>query len=223
MLDALPSLSISVGPACLVWPLEGNGIFSVRSLARRSILQKYPGCSTFPVDMIWMAHVPTKVAGFVWQVVHKKVSTLDNLIRRGLIFPNRCVMCGADAETIAHLFWSCPFASQVWTCFSSRLSVFGPFPLEVKDWLWAWKGMNCSSSFRSCFRLLIHGFLWGLWGERNDRVFRDLGSTPKAVAFRIAVLVGRWCVAGGLLGRERLGDWLCLCGAHPTHPVLGIG
>ncbi|CAN1299772.1 Putative ribonuclease H protein At1g65750 [Linum perenne] len=214
LLNTIPPSLISEGPAFLVWPLERSGVYSVRSLARRMILQQFPGCSSFPAEMVWMEHVPTKVAGFVWQVVHKKVSTVDNLIRRGLIIPNMCVMCGSDAESVDHLFGGCSFASQVWSYFSSRLSLFGPFPLGVKDWLWAWKGMSCSSGFNSCVRMLIHGFLWGLWGERNDRIFRDIGSTPKAVACRIVVLVGRWCVAGGLMGRDRFGLWLWFCGVQ---------
>ncbi|CAN1848748.1 LINE-1 reverse transcriptase homolog, partial [Linum perenne] len=190
MLDALPQLS--EGPPSMIWSLEESGVFSVRSLAKELILRKFQGCNSFPSEMVWVRHVPTKVAGFVWQVAHGKVSTIDNLIRKGMMIPNRCVMCGADAETIQHLFRECSFASQVWSAFSSRLSMFGPFPLETKDWLWAWKGLNCRSDFRPCVKQLIHGFLWGLWGERNSRVFRDLTTTPQQVIFRIAFMVGQW-------------------------------
>ncbi|CAN1748096.1 hypothetical protein LINPERHAP1_LOCUS3303 [Linum perenne] len=213
MLDALPQLS--EGPPSMIWSLEESGVFSVRSLAKELILRKFQGCNSFPSEMVWVRHVPTKVAGFVWQVAHGKVSTIDNLIRKGMMIPNRCVMCGADAETIQHLFRECSFASQVWSAFSSRLSMFGPFPLETKDWLWAWKGLNCRSDFRPCVKQLIHGFLWGLWGERNSRVFRDLTTTPQQVIFRIAFMVGQWCVAGGLLGRDRLGEWMSVCRGLP--------
>ncbi|CAN1806271.1 hypothetical protein LINPERHAP1_LOCUS24624 [Linum perenne] len=142
-------------------------------------------------------NVPTKVAGFVWQVVLRKVSTVDILIRRGFIVPNRCVMCGSAAESIDHLFWGCAFASQVWDCFSSRLSMFGHFPLDAEKRVRAWKGLNCGLGFDPCVRLLFHGLLWGLWGERNDRIFRDIESTPRVVACKIATLVGQWCVVGG--------------------------
>ncbi|CAN1262767.1 Putative ribonuclease H protein At1g65750 [Linum perenne] len=162
LLNDLPRSVISAGPAFLVWSLENNGVFTVRSLARELIGRKLPGVDSFPSRAIWMRHVPTKVAGFAWQVAHERISTIDNLIRRGMMIPNRCVMCGADAKSILHLFRECSFACQVWYFFSSRLSMFGPFPRSVKDWLWAWKGLNCGYAFEPCFRLLLHGILWGI-------------------------------------------------------------
>ncbi|CAN1729012.1 Putative ribonuclease H protein At1g65750 [Linum perenne] len=197
----------------MIWPLEANGSFSVRSFARELIMQKFPGCSDFPAERIWLRHVPTKVAGFVWQLAHGRVSTMDNLIRRGMIIPNRCVLCGAAEEMIEHLFWTCPFTARVWVRFSSRLSLFGPFPLCIRDWLWAWKGLNCNSIFAPCVKVLLHGFWWALWGERNDRIFRDRVSSPKIVAWRIAYLIGRWCAVGGELDIDRFRFWVGFCTA----------
>ncbi|CAN1268758.1 hypothetical protein LINPERPRIM_LOCUS13312, partial [Linum perenne] len=71
-----------------------------------------------------------------------------------------CVMCGADAETIQHLFRECTLASQtLCEAVDSRVSV-------------------------------------GTVGERNARVFRNLMATPDEVIFRIALMVGRWCIVG---------------------------
>ncbi|CAN1759121.1 hypothetical protein LINPERHAP1_LOCUS7036 [Linum perenne] len=80
LLDDLPSSTISEGPATLTWTLETNGVFTVRSFAKKIIGRKFRGCAEFPSETIWMRHVPTKVAGFVWQVAHEKVSTIDNLV-----------------------------------------------------------------------------------------------------------------------------------------------
>ncbi|CAN1730072.1 Putative ribonuclease H protein At1g65750 [Linum perenne] len=190
LLDGLPTSVISEGPSSLVWPLEKSGAFTVRSLARELISRKFQGVDSFPSEVIWMRHIPTKVAGFVWQVAHGRISTIDNLIRRGMMIPNRCVMCGADAESIIHLFRDCEFELQVWSIFSSRLSVFGPFPRLIKDWFWAWKGLNCGLVFDPCIKMLLHGVLWGMWGERNNRVFRDRETNPQGVAYRIASIVG---------------------------------
>ncbi|CAN1776603.1 hypothetical protein LINPERHAP1_LOCUS13698, partial [Linum perenne] len=82
-----PSNSVS-SPACAVWPLDKSGVFSVRSLARVLIHRKLSGVDLFPSGSIWVRHVPTKVVGFIWQVVHERVSTIDNLIRRGMLIPN---------------------------------------------------------------------------------------------------------------------------------------
>ncbi|CAN1274683.1 Putative ribonuclease H protein At1g65750 [Linum perenne] len=210
----------------MIWALDSSGSFSVKLLARELILHKFLGCPDFPFERIWVRHVPTKVTGFVWKLAHGRVSTIDNLIRRGMIISNRCVLCGANAETIGHLFWSCPFTPHVWLHFSSRLSLFGYFPLSVRDWLWAWKELNCNSTFAPCVRLLLHGFLWTFWGERNDRIFHDRLASAKVVDWRISYLIGRWCVVGGggLLDADRFRLWVGFCTADfaPDYETLTV-
>ncbi|CAN1299874.1 hypothetical protein LINPERPRIM_LOCUS24357 [Linum perenne] len=87
--------------------------------------------------------------------------------------PNRCVMCGADSESVHHIFWLCPFACEVWSFFSSRFSLLGSLPINAKGFMWAWKGLNCEASLRPCVKLLVHSVLWVLWSERNTRIFQD--------------------------------------------------
>ncbi|XP_074307933.1 uncharacterized protein LOC141642861 [Silene latifolia] len=40
----------------------------------------------------------------------QKLATVDKLILRGFITPNRCVLCKQDSETHDHLFFACPFS-----------------------------------------------------------------------------------------------------------------
>ncbi|XP_074299678.1 uncharacterized protein LOC141630827 [Silene latifolia] len=44
----------------------------------------------------------------------QKLATVDKLILRGFITPNRCVLCKQDSETHDHLFFACPFSQQLW-------------------------------------------------------------------------------------------------------------
>ncbi|CAN1767208.1 hypothetical protein LINPERHAP1_LOCUS10182 [Linum perenne] len=191
----------------MLWQLEPSGCFTVRSLAQELIRRMFGGCFNFPSDLIWNNQVPTKVAGFLWQVAHGNISTIDNLMRRGLQIPNRCAMCENDNESIHHLFWSCSFASQVWSFFSSRLSLLGPFPRGVKEFVRAWKGLNCCGLFRPGVKVLIHAIVWAVWGERNNRVFRDKRATWSVVASQVAHQVGRWCEVGGSMSRGDVASW----------------
>ncbi|CAN1816063.1 Putative ribonuclease H protein At1g65750 [Linum perenne] len=203
-LDAIPESVLSEGPATLNWPLEKSGCFTVRSLARRIIKRSFEGCVEFPTEVVWASHVPTKVSCLVWKVAHESLATVDKLRLRGLSMPNRCVMCCADGESVRHLFWTCQFAREVWSFFSSRLSVFGPLPIDAKGFLWAWKGLNCDNPFEPCFRILVHSVLWVLWSERNSRIFRDRSDNVQAVVSRIAYWVGLWCRVGGLIHSDVL-------------------
>ncbi|CAN1751474.1 Putative ribonuclease H protein At1g65750 [Linum perenne] len=212
LLEAEPTTVISEGPPCLVWPLESSGNFSVRSLARMLIKRRFPGCVSFPAEAVWLRHVPTKVSCLVWKVAHESLATVDKLRQRGFQMPNRCVLCFADCESIQHLFWRCPFASQVWSFFSSRLSLLGPFPLDAKGFLWAWKGLNCDACFAPCVRMLAHSVLWVLWSERNNRIFRDKIDELQAVIHRIVFWVGLWGSVGGLISPDILVRWQRVCG-----------
>ena len=56
-----------------------------------------------------------KINFFFSVLMHKKVLTGDNLIKRGIIGPHRCSLCWNTLETIEHLFVYCTFAQEVWT------------------------------------------------------------------------------------------------------------
>jgi hypothetical protein len=64
--------------------------------------------------VIWKCPAPSKVSGLVWMVLHDKVPTRDNLVRRGIITENGgqhgCVFCGNQSETVQHLFLYCTYA-----------------------------------------------------------------------------------------------------------------
>ncbi|CAN1265966.1 hypothetical protein LINPERPRIM_LOCUS12388 [Linum perenne] len=55
-----------------------------------------------------------KIQGFCWMVWHKKIASMDNLPRRGLMFVNRCALCEKDLEIVDHLLIHYDFASAIW-------------------------------------------------------------------------------------------------------------
>ncbi|CAN1244544.1 hypothetical protein LINPERPRIM_LOCUS6144 [Linum perenne] len=104
--------------------------------------------------------------------------TIDNLQRKGFCLANKRVLCSSDTETVDHLFLRCSFASEVWTRVSSNNSLHEPFSSSIKEFIQRWKRLNCSSSFSSALKVLLHAVFWFLWKERKDRIFRDVPSSP---------------------------------------------
>ena len=51
--------------------------------------------------------VPPKLSFFTWEAVWGKVSTLDQLQRRGWTFAKRCYLCMECEETMDHLLLHC--------------------------------------------------------------------------------------------------------------------
>ncbi|CAN1779103.1 hypothetical protein LINPERHAP1_LOCUS14631 [Linum perenne] len=137
------------------------------------------------------------MAGFLWQVYHRNISTFDNLTKRGFVGPNFCVLCRADLESVSHLFLGCRFSYSVWTTFSSKLAMVGPIDFDVHGFILGWQFRNCVGGleiFRTC---LLHAVFWYIWGERNSRIFRDEVSTIPILVWKIALAVGRWLRVAG--------------------------
>ncbi|CAN1254586.1 LINE-1 reverse transcriptase homolog [Linum perenne] len=208
LLESIPLGWITEGPPIPQWPLKTSESFSVQSFYQLLCSQEYPGWCDFPESTIWKRGVPTKIAGLVWQVFHRRVSTMDNLHKRGLIGPNFCVMCRADLESVSHLFLSCTFASRVWTIFSFKLAIWGPFPSEVQVFIHSWQAGNLSRRLRPFEEVAIHAIFWFLWLERNDRIFRDIKRSPRQVLWKAILAMGRWLRAAGSILVDELHTWL---------------
>jgi hypothetical protein len=63
---------------------------------------------------LWNWKLPLKIKLFNWLSVENKISTWDNLQRKGWAGPNLCQLCYKDAETVNHLFTQCTFTRHVW-------------------------------------------------------------------------------------------------------------
>jgi zinc-binding in reverse transcriptase len=50
---------------------------------------------------------------FVWLMLHNKILTLNNLIRKGWQMSNICHMYRNQEERVNHLFHECHFATQL--------------------------------------------------------------------------------------------------------------
>jgi hypothetical protein len=69
----------------------------------------------FACKNVWRSAVPSKVSAFAWQLLLDRVSTKDNLVKRGLMHwgEDMCSLCGLNVETTRHLFLHCRFAAAV--------------------------------------------------------------------------------------------------------------
>ncbi|CAN1237951.1 hypothetical protein LINGRAPRIM_LOCUS2004 [Linum grandiflorum] len=123
--------------------------------------------------------------------------------------PNRCPLCRSDSESVDHLFIHCSFSSQVWYRFSSKLSIFGPPPRDIQSLIFGWNDRNHLPQFNNIYKVLLHAFLWFIWIERNDTIFRE-GSDKSffQIAGRIAYAVCEWLSAFAMISNQDLSDFL---------------
>lgn len=75
-------------------------------------------CNTLQ-EVIWNKIVPLKVSIFVWRMFRNRLSTKDNLERRGVIQlnSNTCIIGCGQHETLDHLFVKYQFFGRLWSLF----------------------------------------------------------------------------------------------------------
>nr|GEZ26762.1 hypothetical protein [Tanacetum cinerariifolium]GEZ26765.1 hypothetical protein [Tanacetum cinerariifolium] len=71
-------------------------------------------------NVIWFSHCILRHAIHLWLVVKKKLKTQDRL-RQWDVSPDtnlnllRCPLCNVVLDSHSHLFFECPYSSQVWS------------------------------------------------------------------------------------------------------------
>jgi len=89
-------------------------------------------------SMFWKWDAPLKIKCFSWLVIHNRILTWDNLLRRGFFGPEWYCMFRQLFEDCLHLFIRCPFAVEIWARVATILGV---------------PQINDAPSILKCFRL----------------------------------------------------------------------
>ena len=95
------------------WHFTNNGKFTVKS--GYQVERIYPDRDRLPlfigptVDVIkafcWKIRCPPKIKHFLWQLISGCVAVKKNLQARGMQGDISCARCGADEESINHVFF----------------------------------------------------------------------------------------------------------------------
>ncbi|CAN0838702.1 LINE-1 retrotransposable element ORF2 protein [Linum grandiflorum] len=164
--------------------------------------------ASFPTKTIWNALVPTKISCFTWLAFLDSIATIDNLRRRGLIVPNRCVLCCQSEESVSHLLLHCPFTAKVWSWFKVAFGICGPWPCSVQQLLLEWRAGLPASSHNKYKPVIPHAVMWFVWLERNNRIFRDSSCTDRNLAWKIAFNTSRWLMVNKAITPDECSAWL---------------
>lgn len=177
--EAILSISLSVHSPSdrLVWNLDPQGVFSVKtayglefSSQGKSYFTSGPTSQKFWKGL-WHSKVPSSAKFLVWKLCHNILPTLDRLTSRQVVLESLTYpLCNIANESNVHLGLECCFTrivlrsnpSLTQVCFTVEADSLG-----IKDWL-GYCGAQLSSKSFEC--LII--FLWGIWKKRNCRVWR---------------------------------------------------
>jgi hypothetical protein len=193
---------VSAEVDCWSWRPDKNNIFTVSSTYKLiTQLQHSPVQQTqwhaYIYQNLWKSPAPSKVSSFVWQLLHDRVPTRNNLVIRQVItegLESVCPLCGLELETSEHLFMYCNVATKVWQDIFLWLNIPFDRPHSVFSIL------NCvlaaGNPKGNKGRMMIAcAVFWMLWKFRNQAVFDNGSSSVVELVEGVKVASWKWWLA----------------------------
>jgi hypothetical protein len=124
----------------------------------------YRGITPMYIPALWSVPVPPKIQFFLWLLSHNKLATVDNLNKKGMKKPEKCVFC-EENESISHLFFECSVGKFIWKTVSEFLGmeVGADYTSIASKWL--------SKKNFAVVNVISTAVLRAVWLIRNDFVF----------------------------------------------------
>ncbi|CAN1253998.1 Putative ribonuclease H protein At1g65750 [Linum perenne] len=177
-----------------IWHYSKTGEYTVKS-AYKLIMEYMYDQEALNVggqwNVLWKMQIPPKVKHFLWRVARGILPLRANLIRRRISVPPECGLCNTDQENESHLFLICPKAKEIWRA-AGLLEIIRDYAAtsSFADWLGDLLKLNDAPV--QCQSAMI---LWGIWGERNQIVWRRESKTPNLVADGALSILEEWRTA----------------------------
>jgi hypothetical protein len=166
----------------IYWHWTSDGEYTTKSAYN---IQFQGAFSKLKIMPIWKAKVESKCRFFAWTLLHKKILTTNNLMKRH--WPNDpiCKLCGVEPETPTHLCKDCVFSKQVWSLLKQwlQLSLFDSVATNGSlHNYWRRCLKKIEKNQRKVFDDVMIYFWWNIWKERNRRTFQNTVLQPRQVA-----------------------------------------
>ena len=137
------------------------------------------GETVFWHRQVWFQGRIPKHAFITWVIARNRLGTRDRMRSWGLQVPATCILCNAADETRQHLFFDCPYSTEVWTFFCSRLNLHPPALFE--DGLRWLRNPSPDEFVKLVAKLVFQAALYSIWKERNVRIHNQAFRPAQAV------------------------------------------
>ena len=155
-----------------------------------------------------------------WRLLRNRLSTKDNLVRRGIITSNNslCVAARCDnTETAEHLFLHCDISTDLWNNVFNWLVISLVMPSFLRQHFMQFSKM--AGWFRSShlfFTTVWFATVWVLCKERNYRIFQNTASTSVDLIEKVKLYSFVWLKSKEASFCYSFTDWW-------KHPTLCMG
>ncbi|KAH0715022.1 hypothetical protein KY284_007927 [Solanum tuberosum] len=107
-----------------------------------------------------------------WVQLHGKLLTTDRLSKWGLDVEKTCCLCHLQEESREHLFVQCTYVRRLWV----RILRWMNKPMyNATRWeqhlQWTISNAKGKSKEAQLFKVMYEEITYGIWNERNQRIF----------------------------------------------------
>ncbi|XP_039057438.1 uncharacterized protein LOC120200747 [Hibiscus syriacus] len=145
--------------------------------------------------LVWFSGRIPKHSIIVWMALLNRLPTRVRLLRMGLaIESDKCLLCDNEAETRDHLFFECQFARDIWGSILNLCCISRECCSWKSELAWATLLLKGKSLIVVILKLAWSGNIYGIWNERNGRLFGNrarsndelLGDIKETIHIRLA-------------------------------------
>ncbi|KVH89993.1 hypothetical protein Ccrd_008011 [Cynara cardunculus var. scolymus] len=153
------------------WDLDPHGTFSVSS-TRAAYDDRSLDQVSFRTSW-WVNWVPAKINILAWRLLHKRLPTKNNLLKRGVIcLSSLCPLCDCIEEDEEHLFIGCSISRKLLKDLCTWWKVDIGQVNSIDNLLDRSSEVAGNSMCKKAFLGVVYGFFWIIWNLRNRKIFR---------------------------------------------------
>ncbi|KAK4707369.1 hypothetical protein R3W88_033058 [Solanum pinnatisectum] len=146
-----------------VWKPTEAGIFSCASALEICRHRQNTGVIS---NQIWHKQIPFKISFLVWRALRCKLLTNETLANFG-VEPARCFYCIKQGwDDVDHIFNEGPFATHIWTYFSSTMEANSQQTSLSNRLLNWWEIQGENEAHKTLVQTVPIVVCWNLWKNR---------------------------------------------------------
>jgi len=144
---------------------------------------------------MWLKAVPLKVNIFIWRLFLNRLSTKDNLLRRGVIDATQlpCATFSGESEDHIHLFFRCDVYGRLWPLVMKWLGFEEALIGDTISHAHQFRDLGgFSKNSRCAFITIWTSVLFIIWKDRNKRIFHNMFDTLEILTEKVKLQTYWW-------------------------------
>ncbi|XP_039070402.1 uncharacterized protein LOC120217278 [Hibiscus syriacus] len=151
-------------------------------------------------SLVWFPGCIPKHNIILWMTILDRLPTWVRLLRMELSIENdKCVLCDVEAKTRDHLFFDCGFTRELWGDILTLCGVIRRVSCWDRELACVVHYCKGKSLLVRVFKLAWVSHVYGIWKERNSRLFggkvRLVGDVLKDIKETIQIRLKEWAIS----------------------------